>query len=90
MTQNTNHYLWFVITSQNTFVISKRAHYHKTLLDLDLALEINPKLIPNSIVISKQENKGKTKLRLREGGNLKVEDQNLIVDDKTTTGSKLN
>jgi hypothetical protein len=25
MTQNTNHYLWFVITSQNTFVISKRA-----------------------------------------------------------------
>jgi hypothetical protein len=27
MTQNTNHYLWFVITSQNTFVISKRAHY---------------------------------------------------------------
>jgi len=25
LTQNTNHYLWFVITSQNTFVISKRA-----------------------------------------------------------------
>jgi hypothetical protein len=26
-TQTTNHHLWFVITSQTTFVISKRAHY---------------------------------------------------------------
>jgi len=26
ITQNTNHYLWFVITSQNTLVILKRAH----------------------------------------------------------------
>jgi len=30
LTQNTNHYLWFVITSQNTFVISKRAHYPRS------------------------------------------------------------
>jgi hypothetical protein len=26
VTQNTNHYLWFVIASQNTLLILKRAH----------------------------------------------------------------